>query len=221
MNFREILLAGERLWLLPGGAIFLPQTETLVVADLHFGKGTSARSRGMLLPPGDTFATLEKLTRLLDIYAPQHLVALGDSFHDRHAAERLLDNEKTRLEAITRVVATVWVAGNHDAFPISGFVGRWVEEYQVGKLTLMHIPSQNVPSGRAELAGHLHPKIRLRMKGHAINRPCFVAGTDRLILPAFGAYTGGLSTVNQVFGDLFLQAPSIYVWGAEQIYRVE
>lgn len=221
MRFREVILAAQHLWLLPGGAVFLPEVATLVVADLHLGKGTSARSRGVLLPPGDTMATLEKLSKLLDSYAPQHLIALGDSFHDGQAGDRFLDDEKSRLEAITCAVSTVWVAGNHDTLPVSGLSGSWIEECLLGNLILRHIPSAAIPSGKGEVAGHLHPKIRMRIKGHAISRPCFMIGPDRMILPAFGAYTGGLSTVSQAFGDLFSRPPSIYVWSADQIFRVE
>lgn len=220
MNFREITLAEQQLWLLPGGAAFLPETATLVVADLHLGKGTSARSRGLLLPPGDTVATLEKLSKLLDVYAPQRLIALGDSFHDGQAGDRMLDAEKTRLEAITRATPTIWVAGNHDVFPVSGLTGTWVEELQLGNLILRHIPSPRVSVGKGELAGHLHPKIRMRIKRHTITRPCFITATDRLILPAFGAYTGGLSISDPAFVRLFPQGSAVYVWGTEQIHRV-
>ncbi|MFT8462221.1 ligase-associated DNA damage response endonuclease PdeM [Acetobacter persici] len=220
MNFREITLAEQQLWLLPGGAVFLPETATLVVADLHLGKGTSARSRGLLLPPGDTVATLEKLSKLLDMYAPQRLIALGDSFHDGQAGDRLLDAEKTRLEAITRATPTIWIAGNHDVLPVSGLTGTWVEELQLSNLILRHIPSLCVSDGKGELAGHLHPKVRMRIKGHTITRPCFITGTDRLILPAFGAYTGGLSISDPAFVRLFPQGSTVYVWGAEQIHRV-
>lgn len=220
MKFREITLLDEQIWLLPDGAIFLPKTGTLVVADLHLGKGTSASSRGMLLPPADTLATLECVAKLLDIYAPQKLVALGDSFHDGKAAERLLDDEKKQLEAITGKVPTVWVAGNHDVLPILGIAGTWVEKYQKGNLILRHIPAASVPFGKGELAGHLHPKIKMKIRGHAMSRPCFVVGTDRIILPSLGAYTGGLNVEDKAFVGLFSCVPSMYVWSADQIYRV-
>lgn len=220
MNFREIFLAGERIGLLPGGAVFLPTTQTLVVADLHLGKGTSARSRGLLLPPGDTISTLEKVLRLVEACSPQVLVALGDSFHDCQAGERLLDEERTLLEAMTRKAATLWITGNHDANPISGIGGEWLEEYRSGNLILRHIPSVTIPSGKAELAGHLHPKIKIRIRGHTMSRACFMAGEERLILPALGSYTGGLDISDPAFSGLFPQGHAAYVWGTDQINRV-
>ncbi len=220
MNFREISLAGERVWLLPGGAVFLPATQTLVVADLHLGKGTSARARGLLLPPGDTISTLEKVLQLVQAHSLRLLVALGDSFHDCQAGERLLDAERTLLDTITGKQATLWITGNHDAHPIAGIGGDWSEEYRTGNLILRHIPSATIPSGRAELAGHLHPKITTRIRGHAIARPCFITGISRIILPALGSYTGGLTVSDQAFIDLFPQGSATYVWSAEQVHRI-
>ncbi|MFT8952779.1 MAG: ligase-associated DNA damage response endonuclease PdeM [Gluconobacter sp.] len=220
MSFREVTLAGERIWLLPGGAVFLPETQMLVVADLHLGKGTSARARGVLLPPGDTMSTLENVLQLVEAHSPRVLVALGDSFHDCQAGERLLDAERTLLDTITTKAVTLWITGNHDELPISGIGGEWVEEYRVGNLMLRHIPSATIPSGSAELAGHLHPKIRIRIRGHVMSRACFLTGEERLILPALGSYTGGLDISHQVFAGLFLHGYAAYVWGADQINRV-
>ncbi|MFT8365866.1 MAG: ligase-associated DNA damage response endonuclease PdeM [Gluconobacter cerinus] len=220
MNFREIFLAGERIYLLPGGAVFLPATQTLVVADLHLGKGTSARSRGLLLPPGDTISTLQKVLQLVEAYFPQVLVALGDSFHDCQVGERLLDEERALIKIITRKADTLWITGNHDAIPIPGIGGEWLEDYRLGNLILRHIPSETIPSGKAELAGHLHPKIKIRIRGHTMSRACFMAGEERLILPALGAYTGGLDVSNQAYQGLFPQGHAAYVWGSDQINRV-
>ncbi|GBR17073.1 ligase-associated DNA damage response endonuclease PdeM [Gluconobacter frateurii] len=220
MNFREIILAGEQIWLLPGGAVFLPATQTLVVADLHLGKGTSARSRGLLLPPGDTISTLEKVLRLVESCSPRLLVALGDSFHDPGAGERLLDEEKALLDTTLRKAAILWITGNHDAAPIANIGGEWLNEYQSGNLIFRHIPSARIPAGKAELAGHLHPKVRIRIRGHVMRRACFITGNDRLILPAFGSYTGGLDISDPALATLFHQGSAAYVWGADQINRV-
>ncbi|GBR48163.1 ligase-associated DNA damage response endonuclease PdeM [Gluconobacter roseus] len=220
MTFREIELADERIWLLAGGAVFLPETQTLVVADLHLGKGTSARTRGLLLPPGDTVSTLEKVQRLVKDYKPQLLIALGDSFHDVKAGERLLNIEKTMLRTIASQTSLLWITGNHDALPVPEIAGEWLEDYRSGNLILRHIPSETVPMGKAELAGHLHPKIRMRIRGHAMSRSCFVKGPDRLILPALGSYTGGLDVSDPAFSGLFADGSSAYVWGADRISRV-
>ncbi|MBS1104045.1 ligase-associated DNA damage response endonuclease PdeM [Gluconobacter sp. Dm-62] len=220
MTFREITLADERIRLLPGGAVFLPDTKTLVVADLHLGKGTSARARGLLLPPGDTISTLEKVLRFVEAHSPQLLISLGDSFHDCQAGGRLLDSERTLLDRITRTADTLWITGNHDALPISGIGGEWLEEYRSGNLFLRHIPSVTIPSGSAELAGHLHPKTRIQSRGHVMSRPCFLTGEERLILPALGTYTGGLDISNSVLSSLFKHKAAAYVWSTDEIHRV-
>lgn len=220
MSFREITLAGERIWLLPGGTVFLPETQTLVVADLHLGKGTSARSRGLLLPPGDTISTLEKLLRLVEVHSPRLLVALGDSFHDSQAGDRLLDVEKRMLDDLATKVPVRWITGNHDAVPVEGVPGDWREDQSFGKLILRHVPCAKVPVGKAELAGHLHPKIKARIRGHVISRPCFLKGMDRLILPALGTYTGGLEMSDPAFKSLFTSGAAAYVWSAKRVCQV-
>lgn len=220
MRFREITLAGERIHLLPGGAVLLPETETLVVADLHLGKGTSARARGLLLPPGDTISTLEKVLLLIEAHAPRLLIALGDSFHDHSAGKRLLDAERALLNCISQKVDPLWITGNHDGVPVSEVAGDWLEEYRCGDLLLRHIPSAVIPAGHAELAGHLHPKIRIRSRGHVMSRPCFITGEERLILPAIGAYTGGLDISAPAINSLFVHGSAAYAWGAQDVHRV-
>lgn len=220
MKFREITLAGERIHLLPGGAVLLPETETLVVADLHLGKGTSARTRGLLLPPGDTVSTLERVLLLTETYTPRLLIALGDSFHDHSVEKRLLGAERALLNRISQKVARLWITGNHDGVPVPEVAGEWLEEYRCGNLLFRHIPSAVIPSGHAELAGHLHPKIRIRSRGHVMSRPCFITGEERLILPAMGTYTGGLDISAPAISNLFAHRSAAYVWGTNDVHRV-
>ncbi|WP_245528421.1 metallophosphoesterase family protein [Gluconobacter morbifer] len=174
------------------------------MAHLHLGKGTFARMRGLLLPPGDTVSTLEKEQRLVEDYKPRLLIALGDSFHGAKAEERLLDTEKAVLRAIASKTSIVRITGNHDIHPVPDIAGEWLDEYHSGNLILHHIPSETVPTGKAELAGHLHPKIRMRIRGHVISSPYCIKGPDRLILPALGFYTDGLDVSDSAFRGLFL-----------------
>lgn len=219
MTPAEIIFVGQCLWLLPAGAVFIPETRTLIVADLHFEKATSRRDHGILLPPGDTSVTLDHMIALIDDLHPRTLIALGDSFHDARAIQRFSPENRCRLDDITRKTSMIWIVGNHDARMMSDFSGAWVDEWKKGNLVFRHIPGRVVPGAAGELAGHLHPKIRLRLKGHTISRRCFVVGENRLILPAFGAYTGGLDIDHPEFRTLFPDGKSCFLLGKSGVYR--
>ncbi len=176
---------GETLHLLPSGGLFWPARKTLAVSDLHLGKSERlARRGGALLPPYETQATLEKLDRDLEASQAETVICLGDSFDDLAAADGI--DEASRLW-LTRLMAGrnwTWITGNHDPGPIE-IGGTHRAELKLTPFTFRHIAE---PSERAEISGHYHPKARLAGQ----SKPCFLADADRLILPAYGVYTGGL-----------------------------
>ncbi|MCE0745331.1 ligase-associated DNA damage response endonuclease PdeM [Acetobacter sicerae] len=221
MSKTEITLGENRLFLLPSGAVFIPDGNILVVSDLHFEKGSSARTHGLLLPPGDTSSTLEKLEKLVEDCTPQKMIALGDSFHDRNAFSRLSSEDRKRLERITEQTDMVWITGNHDSEPFHDLSGEWVEEFRYGNLLFRHIPSNDIPSGYAEISGHFHPKIQMRIRGHRLSRKCFLASKDRLILPACGSYTGGLDINHPQINSLFPEGRMCFALGNDKVYRME
>jgi DNA ligase-associated metallophosphoesterase len=186
----EIAFARVPMVLDARGAAFLPDTDTLVVSDLHLEKGSYYAARGVPVPVCDTRETLARLADVIAAYSPACVVCLGDSFHDRSARGRLCANDFAELTRMARHVPDwVWVSGNHDPQPPDGLTGRSIFRLDMDGLTLAHQP---VAAADAQIIGHYHPKLKFRLKGHKVAGPCFVAGADTLILPAFGAFTGGL-----------------------------
>lgn len=182
--------AGHTLHALPQGALFWPARCALIVADLHFEKASWFAKFGQMLPPYDSIATLADLTALVAATAPRELWCLGDSFHDSAGARRLPERAKTMLLDLTGQLDWVWVTGNHDHALDDPFGGRIVDEADIDGLILRHEADPADP--RPELSGHFHPKLRIAVRGRNVARRCFVASTTKLILPAFGALTGGL-----------------------------
>jgi DNA ligase-associated metallophosphoesterase len=215
MTAAPIHLAGERLMLDPAGALFWPATGLLAVSDLHLEKGSSYARRGQLLPPWDTHATLDRLTLLLRRYQPHLVVALGDSFHDDDGATRLPSGELARLKAMTQAHRFIWVQGNHDPSPPRGVGGEWVEAFVTTTLVFRH---QATASADGEICGHYHPKASVPARGGSVSRPCFVADARRLMMPAFGTYTGGLDVRDPAIARLFPRGGRVFLLGKERLF---
>ena len=211
-------LAGVGLHADVAGALFWPEQGMLAVADLHLEKGSSFAERGVLLPPYDTAATLARLNALIVRYAPRLVVALGDSFHDGRGPARLADTDRATLKAMQRGRDWVWIAGNHDPEPADNIGGRFLPVLKLGTLTFRHEPGGE-ESG--EIAGHLHPVARVARRGRAVSRRCFVSDGVRLVMPAFGAYTGGLNVRDRAFARVFETLTfTAHMLGLERVYAV-
>jgi uncharacterized protein len=182
--------ASHELCALPEGALYWPARRALIVADLHFEKASWFAAGGQMLPPYDSLATLTELRALVERTQARELWCLGDSFHDSDGCERLPAAARAELTALTAALRWVWITGNHDAALTDHCGGEIVEEAEVDGLLLRHEAEPGEP--RPELSGHFHPKLRVRLRGRQVARRCFVATRTKLILPAFGALTGGL-----------------------------
>lgn len=215
----EIKLSGVALVADSAGALYWPDQKLLVVADLHLEKGSAFAARGVLLPPYDTAATLARLARLVDRYAPGLVIALGDSFHDGGGPSRMSDSSRTALAAMQRGRDWVWIAGNHDPEPAPNIGGRFAAAISLGPLTFRHEPAATHSAG--EIAGHLHPLARVARCGRAVSRRCFASDGERLVMPAFGAYAGGLNVRDRAIASLF-GAPSFtaHMLGSTRLYAV-
>ena len=210
-----IVLAGVPLLADPSGALYWPQQGLLAVADLHLEKGSSYAARGQFLPPYDTPETLSCLARLIAHYAPRCVVALGDSFHDCGGPARLGDEDRDNLRSLQRGRDWVWITGNHDPEPAPNIGGGFVEALSVGGLTFRHLPSAN----QNEICGHLHPLARVSHRGRTVSRRCFAADKTRMVMPAFGAFTGGLNVRDAAFADFFgTLAFTAHMLGESRIY---
>jgi DNA ligase-associated metallophosphoesterase len=199
---QPIRLSGVELLAEPSGALVWPAQRTLVVADLHLEKGSSYAARGVMLPPYDTRATLDRLEQVAACYAVERIVCLGDSFHDGAASQRLDGADAGRLARLTAAVDWVWIAGNHDPAPPAEFGGRViVGELRLGPLVFRHIAAPVFAAG--EVSGHYHPKASIDVRGRRLSGRCFVVDGHRLVLPAFGAYAGGLDVFAPALRALF------------------
>ena len=186
--------AGHDLLALGSGALFWPLRRALLVADLHFEKASWFASAGQMLPPYDSLATIADLAGVVTATAATEIWCLGDSFHDDAGCERLSADAQAGLRAMTGATRWHWITGNHDAGSGAGLVNRCggtvLPEAAVDGLVLRH--EADPDELRPELSGHFHPKLRVRVRGRNVARRCFVATPTKLILPAFGALTGGL-----------------------------
>ena len=219
MTAAPVHLAGERLMLDPMGGLFWPETGLLAVSDLHLEKGSSQARNGSLLPPWDTHATLDRLTLLLRRWKPRIVVTLGDSFHDPEAASRLPRAELARLNAMTEAHSFIWVLGNHDPHPPNGVGGAFVEEFATHPLLFRHEAVPRAAVG--EIVGHHHPKASIPARGATVSRPCFVFDSRRLMMPAFGAYTGGLDVRAPAIARLFPRGGRVFLLGKDRLFSFE
>ncbi|MDP2619700.1 MAG: ligase-associated DNA damage response endonuclease PdeM [Hyphomicrobiales bacterium] len=214
----DIEVAGVRLCLLPQGALYWPEERTLIVADLHLEKGSAFAAAGVFLPPYDSAATLLALTGLCGRHGPERVIALGDSFHDAEAPGRLAPRDAAAIASLQRGREWIWIAGNHDPAPPQGLGGEAARELAIDGLTFRHQPLSG--AGAGEIAGHLHPVGRVRVKGRTIRRRCFAADGARLIVPAMGAFTGGLNVLDSAFCDLFTGPFHAWMLGEKRLYPV-
>ena len=211
-------LAGMDVHADRSGALWIASAGTLVAADLHFEKGSAFAARGMLLPPYDTAATLCALGDVITHYDPQRVIALGDSFHDQDAGSRMGADARAVLAGLMQGREWIWIAGNHDR-EISAGPGAPVDEYVLGPLTFRHEPRTGAQPG--EIAGHLHPAAQVVSPSGRVRRKCFLSDGSRCILPAFGAYTGGLDVRAAAFDGLFPKGWTAYVPGRETVYAID
>ena len=181
------------------GALFWLEQRLLVVSDLHLEKGSSFARRGVLLPPYDTVATLGRLAAVIARHDPRMVIALGDSFHDREAHERLSTSDRDALAAMQARRDWIWISGNHDPALPPDLGGTVANEVAIGPIIFRHEPT----GAAGEIAGHLHPKARVPTRGRSIERRCFVSDGERAVMPAFGAYAGGLSIRDVAFTKIF------------------
>ncbi len=194
------------------GGLYIPQYDTLLVADLHFEKGSSLARFGVIIPPFDTRSTLEALQMVVHRYNPKTLISLGDSFHDRDAPERLSVDDRAMIFEISTQTNMLWITGNHDPELPDDLPGSVASQITLGPLVLRHEPSLTIndeTGGKAsgEICGHLHPAAIVRQRGRTIRRRCFAGNAQRLFMPAFGAYTGGLNVTSAPYAPYWNNGP--------------
>lgn len=212
-------VGGITVELHPSGALWLSATRTLVVADLHFEKASSFARFGQLLPPYDTAITLTRLEAVVAALAPDRVVALGDSFHDRGGAGRLSPADAARLAALVGGREWLWITGNHDPEIADHVGGARAADAEIGGLVFRHEPSATFVEG--EVCGHLHPALTVVGRGRGVRRRCFATDGHRLVLPAFGSLAGGLDLFDHAFARVLSRARTVaHLIGTERLYRI-
>lgn len=213
-----IRVNGIRLWADIRGGLFWPETRTLVVADLHLGKGSAFAVNGIHLPPYDARSTLQDLAEIVAENDPARVICLGDSFDDPGAAKRLHEEDAALLRGIVRSREWIWIAGNHDPLPSEPFGDASIPELRLGPLTFRHAAVCESEPG--EISGHFHPKASCRIRGGRMTGRCFVVDGRRIILPAFGAYAGGLDVLDPAISSLFREGFHVWVLGRSRLHRL-
>lgn len=198
------------------GALFWEDERLLVVSDLHLEKGSSFAMRGVLLPPYDTVATLGRLASAVRRFDPRTVIALGDSFQDRDAHNRLCARDREALSALQVRRDWIWISGNHDPALPDDLGGAVASEVAVGGIVFRHEPT----GAFGEIAGHLHPKARVSTRGRSMERRCFASDGARMVMPAFGAYAGGLSIRNGAFARIFSADFTAHVLGHTRMHAI-
>ncbi|WP_414644356.1 ligase-associated DNA damage response endonuclease PdeM [Bosea sp. (in: a-proteobacteria)] len=201
------------------GALWLPDERTLVVADLHLEKGSAYAARGVFLPPYDSTATLAALAAAIRRHAPLRVIALGDSFHDREAETRIGEAELATLRRLQTGRDWLWVTGNHDPQISLAMGGDTAGSIELAGVTLRHEPDAHETG--YEIAGHLHPAAKVRMRGRALRRRCFALSAKRCVMPAMGAYAGGLNLRDAAFRPLLGPGFSAHLLGDARLFRID
>jgi len=213
----EIDLAGATAALDLSGALYLPDADALVVADLHLEKGSAFARRGLMLPPYDTRETLRALAGVLARYAPRTVIALGDSFHDRGGPDRLGPDDRRALAGLQSGRRWLWITGNHDRTLPDDIGGEVLDDLALGRLTLRHEP---LGGALDEIAGHLHPAGKVRLRGRSVRRRCFVTDGRRCVMPAFGTYAGGLNVCDAAFRPIFPDGFTAHLLGDGRLFAI-
>ncbi len=220
----NITFANQQFWLDASGILIWPAQKIAVAADLHLEKASYFAARGQMLPPYDSIDTLQKLFASIQQHDVETLILLGDSFHDGNGYHRLEIQSKTVFENLCRSYKIIWVIGNHDDDFIPPDT-QGVNEITRQGITfrhqaLAHSQAENFYHREPEISGHFHPKAELHLQGVRVSRPCFIADNQRMILPAFGTFTGGLNINDPAISNLFGSNFTAYLLGDSSVYSV-
>jgi DNA ligase-associated metallophosphoesterase len=212
-------IAGERLMLCPSGVLLWPAQRLLAVADLHLEKASHHAARGHMLPPYDTRETLSRLAHALRRHGPTRVVLLGDSFHDAGGAARMAVEDAAMLARLLAPLEVTWVLGNHDPMLPDSLPGSAVESLTLGPITFRHIGGGAIGRyNEAEVSGHFHPKASMETRAGRVTRPCFLADPRRVVLPAFGAFTGGLDVRDPAMAAFAPRGGRVFLLGRDRLF---
>ena len=212
----EIKFGNNQFLLNPDGSMYWLKDKSLIVGDLHLEKSTSYIDQGNYLPPYDTRETLERLSKVIKKLSPNKIILLGDVFHDNLGHTRLENREKKIFKNILKQ-NIIWVQGNHDNHFKPTNVKTYIS-YKSHNFTFSHISDKK---NILEISAHYHPKVTFKYKGRKITKPCFLITKEKIILPAYGSYTGGLNISSEIYEDIFFNNYQIYALGNKKVLKIE
>ena len=216
MDCFKFSISENELVAMPSGALWWPAQSILCVSDLHFGKSNRlARMGQSWIPPYENQDTLLRLETDLDSTSAKKIICLGDSFDDNEASQSLPSDELLWITKMQAGREWIWISGNHDPSP-KNLGGSFLHYLEIGKLYFQHIASAD---GRFEISGHYHPKIRVNIKGQSFTRRCFLVDKNRVILPSYGTYTGGLYCNRDPLRSI-MQQNAIALMTGKEIYPI-
>ena len=216
MQHYKIKFAGETFEILPSGAIFWPSEQILIASDLHLEKGSSFNHKGTFLPPYDSLDTISRLEEMIKITSPKKTLLLGDTIHDKNGLLRMSDEIKENFFSLFKKSTLILISGNHDeelAFPNL----KLNPYYKLRNITFIHEMSSNES---LEISGHFHPMINTKFKGIRIRSSCFVVTKNKIIIPSFGTFTGGLDIKNNGFPDIIKKETSVFIIYNQEIINL-
>ena len=211
-----IQFGNNQFMLNPDGSMYWIEEKSLILGDLHLEKGTSYIDQGNYLPPYDTLETLERLSNIIKELSPNRIILLGDVFHDNFGYTRLDYKEKNIFKKILKQ-NIIWIQGNHDSY-LNPINLKTCRSYKLNNFIFSHISNnKNI----LEISGHYHPKVTFKYKGRKISKPCFLMSSEKIILPAYGSYTGGLNVTAKIYKDIFLNNYEVYALGNKKVLKIE
>ena len=217
MCYQLINFGNNTLQLHHNRTILWREENILVVSDLHLEKGSSYKLSGQFIPPYDTKDTLERLKKIIDKVKPNLLILLGDIFHDKYSLKRMNDTDKKLFNDIISKIKTIFVEGNHDANTLD--LNRSTHKfYEKNNLFFKHIFSNEK---KLEISGHYHPSVSIKHKGIKLRCPCFIVSKNKIILPSFGKYTGGLDLKEEAFSNFKYEETFIFVITKKNITKLK
>ncbi|MBF95632.1 MAG: hypothetical protein CFH34_00055 [Alphaproteobacteria bacterium MarineAlpha9_Bin4] len=212
----KILFANKELFLQFDGSIYWPEKKSLILGDLHLEKSSYFAKLGNFLPPYDSIETISRLELTLRALEVKKIILLGDIFHDKEGINRLSKKLRLYLNNLCRSFEVIWLVGNHDGH-IRPKQARYLSEYQIDNISFNH---RSLKNNDYELSGHYHPKATIKLFKIKISKPCFLVGESKIILPAYGAFTGGIDAKDKIFKNIFNNKYKTYVLLNEKILKV-
>ncbi len=212
----EIKFANKSFLLLPDGSICWPTKKALILGDLHLEKSSFLASLGNFLPPYDSFETLYKLNNTLSSLEINTVILLGDIFHDKDGIKRISNKLHHYLESLCKKYKVIWIVGNHDGF-LKPKNANICLRYRIDDINFVHKAEKNTIN---EFSGHYHPKATIKLFKKKISRPCFLVGKSKIILPAYGTFTGGIDSTDEVFNKVLEGGHQGYVTLKEKLVKI-